>query len=288
MEPVLFEAFFGSKGMAYLDEAIDLALREDGLDLTSWGLFGPEEQIRARILAKEELVMAGLPIASRVLERCSGGGASLNPAAAEGETVPPRLPVAFIQGPARSVLKAERVMLNFLCHLSGIATLTRKYAERLHGTRTRLLDTRKTLPGLRYPEKYAVRLGGGLNHRIDLEEMLMLKDNHIDRWGGIDGAVRRLRSVYADCPPIEVECRTLEQVREAVTCSVNRIMLDNMNVEELRSALALIPASIQSEVSGSVTLDTIGTIAAIGPDFISVGRLTHSAPSVDLSLQYEG
>jgi nicotinate-nucleotide pyrophosphorylase (carboxylating) len=287
MDRGLFEAFFTSKGMRFLDEAIDLALREDGMDLTSTGLFSPEEQIRARILAKEELVVAGLPIAARVLERCSGGAARFLPGVSEGESVPSRTVIARIDGQARSVLKAERVMLNFLCHLCGIATLTRRYADQLRGTRTRLLDTRKTLPGLRYPEKYAVRLGGGYNHRIDLEEMLMLKDNHVDRWGNIAGAVLQLRSTYSDCPPIEVECRTQEQVREAVSTKVDRIMLDNMDGEGLRSALALIPDSIQSEVSGNITLDTIRSIAALGPDFISVGRITHSAPSVDLSMQYD-
>jgi nicotinate-nucleotide pyrophosphorylase (carboxylating) len=193
-----------------------------------------------------------------------------------------------IDGQARAVLRAERVMLNFLCHLSGIATLTRQFADLLAGTRTRLLDTRKTMPGLRYPEKYAVRIGGGLNHRIDLEEMLMLKDNHIDRWGGIEGAVRRLRAIYSPCPPIEVECRTLEHVEVAVSCRVDRIMLDNMEQARLKEALSIIPGTIQSEVSGGITRENIRTIAGLGPDFISVGRLTHSAPSVDLSLQYDG
>jgi nicotinate-nucleotide pyrophosphorylase (carboxylating) len=283
----LFEEFFTSKGMGYLDEAIDLALREDGSDLTSVGLFTPQEQIQARILAKEDFVVAGLTIASRILERCSDGGARFKSAVAEGETVLNGTVIARINGQARAVLKAERTMLNFLGHLCGIATLTRCYVNRLYGTKTQLLDTRKTLPGLRYPEKYAVRLGGGVNHRIDLEAMLMLKDNHIDRWGNIKGAVRRLRSVYIPCPAIEVECRDLEQVAEAVASGVDRIMLDNMRGEGLREALALIPDSIETEVSGNVTLDNIRSIAELGPDFISVGRLTHSAPSVDLSLQYD-
>jgi nicotinate-nucleotide pyrophosphorylase (carboxylating) len=286
MHPGPFETFFTAKGLRLLDQAIDLALLEDGEDLTSNGLFGTDESIQARIMAKEELVLAGLPIAGRVLARC--GTAAFSPSAVEGSAVSPGTVVARIDGQARAVLKAERVMLNFLCHLSGIATLTRRYADLLDGTRTRLLDTRKTMPGLRYPEKYAVRLGGGVNHRIDLEEMLMLKDNHIDRWGGIEGAVLRLRTTYSPCPPIEVECRTLEQVEEAVSCRVERIMLDNMDQERLREALSIIPGTIQSEVSGGVTQENIRAIAELGPDFISVGRLTHSAPSVDLSLQYDG
>ena len=287
MDKGLFAAFFTPKAMRFLDEAIDLALEEDGRDLTTIGLFGPEERLRGRIVGKEELVVAGLPVAARILERCTGCPSGFISMAAEGDAVKGGTVVARVEGTVHAVLKAERVMLNFLCHLSGVATLTNRFAERLRGTRTRLLDTRKTLPGLRYPEKYAVRLGGGVNHRIDLEELLMLKDNHIDRWGDIAGAVQQLRAVYPECPPIEVECRTLEQVRQAVDCLVDRIMLDNMDPSAMRDALALIPDTIETEISGNVSLDTIRDIAALGPDFISVGRLTHSAPSADMSLQYE-
>jgi nicotinate-nucleotide pyrophosphorylase (carboxylating) len=204
----------------------------------------------------------------------------------EGDRGGPGALVAAIQGPPRHLLRTERVILNYLCHLSGIATLAARYVDALKGCRTTLLDTRKTLPGLRYPEKYAVLVGGAKNHRLNLSEMLMVKDNHIDRAGGVAPAVEKLRAAYgADCPPIEVECRSFDEVDEAVRLKVSRIMLDNMDLEELRQALARVPQGIETEVSGGVTLENIAAIGAIGPDFVSVGRLTHSAPAADLSMR---
>ena len=185
------------------------------------------------------------------------------------------------------MLKAERVILNFITHLSGIANLTARYVRELDGTGVRLLDTRKTTPGLRWPEKYAVQAGGGVNHRKNLAEMLMLKDNHIDAAGSITAAVAKLRARYRPCPPVEVECRTLEHVREAVAAGAERIMMDNMEAPRLSQALALVPPDIEAEVSGGVRLETIRAIALTGPrrpDFISVGRLTHSAVAADFSM----
>ena len=185
--------------------------------------------------------------------------------------------------------RAERVILNVVSHLCGIATLTRRYVQALEGTGVRLLDTRKTMPGLRYPDKYAVLCGGGHNHRRNLAEMLMLKDNHIDAAGSITGAVQALRARYNPCPPIEVECRNCDEVREAVACKVERIMLDNMSPDRLPEALELVPSSIETEVSGGVSLDTIRDYAMASPrrkpDFISVGRITHSAVTADLSMR---
>jgi len=166
-----------------------------------------------------------------------------------------------------------------------VATATASYAQKLSGTRTRLLDTRKTLPGLRYPEKYAVRVGGGCNHRMNLSEMLMLKDNHIDRAGSITQAVGLLRVAYDRCPPIEVECRTLAEVREAAGLGVERIMLDNMDLKTMAEALRMVPPTTETEVSGGVNMESIESIARLGPDFISVGALTHSAPALDLSMR---
>jgi nicotinate-nucleotide pyrophosphorylase (carboxylating) len=197
--------------------------------------------------------------------------------------------VATINGQTRLVLKAERIILNFISHLSGIANLTASYVKELAGTSTRLLDTRKTLPGLRYPEKYAVLAGGGLNHRFSLEDMLMLKDNHIDAAGSITRAVQLVRKTYSPCPPLEVECRNLDEVKEAALAGVNRIMLDNMDLPTLKKALLLIPKAIESEVSGGITRECIGELARLspsGPDFISVGRLTHSAPAADFSIKF--
>ncbi|MFP4070756.1 MAG: carboxylating nicotinate-nucleotide diphosphorylase [Desulfovibrionales bacterium] len=287
MNHTLFDSFFQNRARSFLLESIDQALKEDGRDLTSEGLFTQDDRLKARIVAKEEAVVAGLPIIALVFERLGVLKETVvDCLVKDGSSVASGTELARIDGPAAAVLKAERVVLNFLCHLCGIATLTRRYAALLENTKTRLLDTRKTLPGLRYPEKYAVRLGGGFNHRITLEEMLMLKDNHVDRMGGIRVAVERLRSRYSPCPPIEVECRTLEHVQEAVQSRADRIMLDNMNDDDIVQALGVIPETIETEVSGNVTMDSIRRIALLGPDYISVGRITHSAPSVDLSLQY--
>ena len=209
--------------------------------------------------------------------------------AKEGEEVAKGSIVARISGPARQVLRAERVILNFVSHLCGIANLTRRYAEKLEGTGVRLLDTRKTMPGLRYPDKYAVLCGGGHNHRRNLAEMLMLKDNHIDAAGSMTKAVELLRGRYTPCPPIEVECRNHDEISEAVACRVDRIMLDNMTPDMLPEALEMIPSSIETEISGGVSLDTIRAYATVStvrkPDFISVGRITHSAVTADLSMR---
>ncbi len=274
-------------------EAIDLALAEDGNDLTSRALFSPEVQLHAALLAKEHTLVAGLPLMPLILDRCAAMASdsacdafpgSITCTVAEGARVAPGTIVAEMIGPARLLLKAERVVLNFICHLSGIANLTARYVAALQGTRTRLLDTRKTLPGLRYPEKYAVLLGGGVNHRKNLEEMLMLKDNHIDQAGSITAAVTAVRRSCSPCPPLEVECRTLAEVDEAAACGVDRIMLDNMTPQTMIAALARIPAGIESEISGGVDLETIAAAGRFGPDYISVGRITHSAPAADFSM----
>lgn len=281
-----FDAFFAGPARRFLLQCLESALAEDGVDLTSRAVFGPEDRCRAELVAKERAVAAGLPLAALVLdlvEPGAGNGVVLH--AADGDELAPGTVAATFDCPTLALLKAERVFLNLICRLSGIATLTARYARALEGTGARLLDTRKTTPGLRHAEKYAVLCGGGENHRMDLEEMLMLKDNHIDRAGGITPALAALRRAYAPCPPIEVECRTLDEVREAVAGKADRIMLDNMDRETMRRALALIPAAIPSEVSGGVNLDTIREIALLGPTCISVGRLTHSAPAADFSLR---
>jgi nicotinate-nucleotide pyrophosphorylase (carboxylating) len=303
-----FDAFFTGKARDYLLRAVDLALDEDGPDLTARAVFSPEDLLTARIVAKEETLVAGLPIADLVFERMGiFRVVDRDFLATDGDLVRTGTVVAMFTGPAEGLLKAERVILNFLCHLSGIANHTARYVSALLGSRTRLLDTRKTLPGLRYPEKYAVLVGGGLNHRLDLTEMLMLKDNHIDRAGGIPQAVAAVRRAFpggppalkAECPPggeerrdspgcrppLEVECRTLDEVRQAVAQGPERIMLDNMTLDQMRQALALIPEGIETEISGGVSLESLPTLGALGADFVSVGRVTHSAPYADFSMQ---
>ena len=282
----LFDTFFQGQAREFLLTTIRTALAEDGPDLTSDAVFGAESGMNAVIVAKEHGVMAGLPIVPLVLAEVAAQESwQVEYAAEDGQRLAPGQTVVRLRGPAAALLRAERTALNFLCHLSGVATATASYAQRLAGTRTRLLDTRKTLPGLRYPEKYAVRIGGGRNHRMNLMEMLMLKDNHIDRAGSITRAVELLRAAYVPCPPIEVECRTLEEVREATGLGISRIMLDNMGPEAMAQALALVPPGIETEVSGGVNLETIGAIGRLGPDFVSVGALTHSAKALDLSMR---
>ena len=293
MPQPLFYRFFQGKARDFLVCAVDFALAEDGPDRTSQGVFGPGDRLKAQIFAKERTIVAGLPLIEEVLRQCDHDWQwSVRLITPEGGIVEPGTQVAELEGPAVLLLRAERVVLNFIQHLSGIANQTRCYVDALGDSTTKLLDTRKTLPGLRYPEKYAVLLGGGHNHRMNLWEMLMLKDNHIDRAGGIRPAVEALRAAYpkdcpppTKCPPIEVECRTLAEVEEAVACGVDRIMLDNMELPMLEQALKLIPSGIESEVSGGVSLETIGDIARLRPDYVSVGALTHSVPAADFSMK---
>lgn len=280
-----FDDFFQAEAKMFLLATIRIALAEDASDLTSMGLFTENDMAQAMIVAKQKTVVAGLPLIPMILEFGSEECQThLN--VDESDTVSEGTMVAAIQGPALQLLKAERVIMNFLCHLSGIANLTASYVEALKGTKTQLLDTRKTLPGLRFPEKYAVLAGGGKNHRLTLSDMLMLKDNHIDRAGSISQAVNQLQTVHSPCPPIEVECRTLEEVEEASQCDIKRIMLDNMDAETAKTALGIIPKNIETEISGNISLDNIREIADLGPNFISVGKLTHSAISSDFSMKF--
>lgn len=280
-----FDEFFQAEAKMFLLATIRIALAEDASDLTSMGLFTEDDMAQAMIVAKQDTVVAGLPIIPMVLE-FGGEDCQSHLNVDDGDTVSEGTMVAALQGPALHLLKAERVIMNFLCHLSGIANMTAQYVEALKGTKTQLLDTRKTLPGLRFPEKYAVLAGGGKNHRLTLSDMLMLKDNHIDRAGSISQAVNQLHTVHTPCPPIEVECRTLEEVEEASQCDIKRIMLDNMDAETAKTALGIIPNTIETEISGNISLDNIREVAELGPDYISVGKLTHSAPSSDFSMKF--
>jgi nicotinate-nucleotide pyrophosphorylase (carboxylating) len=286
-EADLFHRFFQGEALGLLHRALDAALDEDGQDLASRAVFPPSATASAAVKAKEATIVAGLPLIPLIAARITPGGSqvSVRHLAEEGERVDPERRVSLLQGPTAVLLRAERVILNFVTHLSGIANLTHRFARALEGSRTRVLDTRKTLPGLRYPEKYAVRLGGGSNHRFNLSEMLMLKDNHIDACGSIEKGVSILRATYSPCPPIEVECRSVADVREAVGCGVERIMLDNMSPQEIARALGLIPQGIESEISGGISLDNIERFARLGADYISVGGLTSSAPAADFNMK---
>jgi nicotinate-nucleotide pyrophosphorylase (carboxylating) len=269
-----------------LSELISKALEEDMPhgDLTTDSLALLPRPGRARLIAKQDLVLSGAPLFEETMVMLEPD-VKLKWHFEEGQAVLNKQIICTLQGDLLQILKAERVALNYLMRLSGIATLTRQYVRAVEKTATKILDTRKTTPGLRDLEKRAVVHGGGRNHRRDLSSAVLIKDNHIAVMGGITAAVERVRENTA--LPIEVEASTLEQVKECVSLRVDRILLDNMNDDLLKEALALIPDNVETEASGNMTLDRVGRVAALGVDFISVGALTHSAPSADVSLLFD-
>lgn len=263
---------------------IELAVAEDigPGDATSAAILPPDLTLQGRIIAKGAGVIAGLPVVGAVFARVDPG-LRFVPYLQDGASVAPGDLVAEVAGPGRGMLAAERIALNFLQRLSGIATLTRAFVDGVSGTQATILDTRKTHPGYRVLEKYAVRMGGGQNHRMSLNDMLLVKDNHIEAAGSITVAVERARAAYPDLP-IEVEVKDLDELREALELDVDRIMLDNMDPERMRAAVRLAGGRVVLEASGGVSLERVAAIAATGVDYISVGALTHSAPALDLSM----
>jgi nicotinate-nucleotide pyrophosphorylase (carboxylating) len=243
---------------------------------------------RATITQKQAGVLFGLEVAAEVFRQA--GGSALKQLAAEGEwrdDVPAA--VARIEGPARALLAAERTALNFLGHLSGIATLTALFARAVEGSGVRILDTRKTTPGLRALEKAAVAAGGGTNHRMGLHDAILIKENHAALVGGVGKAVRRAREARPEMP-VEVECRDLDEMRDAVEAGAARLLLDNMTPSELQEAVAAVRRTgnaVELEASGGITLENVGEVAASGVDQASIGALTHSAPALDLSMSLE-
>lgn len=254
-------------------------------DVTTEWIIPAEQRSRAIILAKAAGVIAGLDIAKEVF-RMLDERVLFTPLIADGDAVKPRDLVARLEGPTRAILTGERVALNFLQRLSGIATLTRAFVDAIAGTGATILDTRKTTPGLRALEKYAVRVGGGANHRTGLYDMVLIKDNHIQAAGSISEAVRKVRERNRAGLLIEVETRNLDEVREALALGVDRIMLDNMSYDLMRQAVALVGGRIPLEASGNVTLENVRQVAETGVDYISSGSLTHSAKALDLSLLF--
>jgi nicotinate-nucleotide pyrophosphorylase (carboxylating) len=249
-------------------------------DLTSLSVVDEDATCLALVLVKESGVICGLEVAAEVFDRL---GAELQPLASDGDQVESG-PVAHVEGPARAVVTGERLALNLIGRLSGIATLTRRYVDAVAGTGAVILDTRKTTPGLRALEKHAVACGGGQNHRLGLYDGILIKDNHLRLTGALGEAVVRAKQTGV---PVEVECDTLDQVQEALGAGADSILLDNMTVDELREAVRLAGRRIRLEASGGVTLETVRAIAETGVDFISVGALTHSAPALDVSLEVE-
>jgi nicotinate-nucleotide pyrophosphorylase (carboxylating) len=239
------------------------------------------------IFAKETLVVSGVSAAARVF-RALDPGCELEALRGEGAQAGPGEGVLRVRGSMRAILTGERTALNLLQRLCGIATLTARYAQALSGTRTRLLDTRKTTPGMRELEKAAVRAGGGVNHRGALFDGILVKDNHAAAAGGIGEAVRRARGFAHPLLKVEAEVSTPRQIEEALAAGADLLLLDNLGDEELRAAVVQVKGRVPLEASGGMTLDRLPRVAATGVDYVSVGALTHSAPSVDLSLMVEG
>jgi nicotinate-nucleotide pyrophosphorylase (carboxylating) len=268
-----------------LEAIIENALQEDidGGDITTNQLFPEDRDCRAVIMAKEEGIVAGLPIAGKVFMKLDKN-VLWNERMRDGQVVRPKDILAEIEGSARTVLTGERTALNFLQRLSGIATLTSKFVKAVEGHPVKILDTRKTVPGLRIMDKYAVSVGGGYNHRFGLYDGVLIKDNHIKLAGGITNAVRLIRQNAKTESKIEVETSTLEEVKEALSVGVDWIMLDNMPIELMREAVRIINHKALTEASGGVTLKNIRSIAETGVDFISIGSLTHSPSALDVGM----
>jgi nicotinate-nucleotide pyrophosphorylase (carboxylating) len=264
------------------------ALEEDvGLgDVTTESLVPSKARQRAKIVAKQNGIVAGLDVAEQVFYLLDDQ-IEFTAKTDEGARVESNTVLADVFGSARALLSGERTALNFLNRMSGIATLTRKFVEAVAHTKATILDTRKTAPGLRALDKLAVVRGGGQNHRIGLYDMVLIKDNHIDFAGSLEEAIRRVRESGTSLE-IEIEARTLPDVHAALNLGIKRILLDNMSIEMIREAVALNSSSAKLEVSGNVTLENVREIAETGVDFISVGALTHSAKSFDASMRWAG
>jgi nicotinate-nucleotide pyrophosphorylase (carboxylating) len=252
-------------------------------DLTSAAILQPEDQLSAKIFCKENGIVAGLPVAEAVFKFVDPQSEFLTQVS-DGTQIAAGQVLALVSSSEIGLLAAERTALNFLGRMSGIATLTRAYVAAVDQTGAVILDTRKTAPGHRLLDKYAVRMGGGQNHRKGLYDMVLIKNNHVDRAGGIEQAISRVRDRYDDRYPIEVEVRTLEELETALALRPTSIMLDNMDLETMRRAVAFTAGRVPLEASGNVNLDTVRAIAETGVNTISVGALTHSVSVLDISM----
>ena len=269
-----------------LDKIIELALAEDVSlgDITSDTIFTPQDKALACIRAKEDLVLCGLPTAREVFAAVDSS-VEFKPLAQEGACVKKGESVVELTGPVLSILKAERTALNFMQRLSGIATVSREFAQIAEKYNVMIVDTRKTQPGMRRLDKYAVRVGGARNHRISLADSVMIKDNHIAAAGSITNAVKKIKAVIGHTPKIEVETTNLQEVKEALAAGADIIMLDNMTPSEILRCKQEIAGRALIEVSGGVTKQNVESYCQTGVDVISVGALTHSVPAKDLSLK---
>lgn len=276
----------GSAMILNMDPAILTALREDvtSEDVSTNAIMREPKEGRADLICKQDGVICGLDVFARVFELLESG-AHFQTTYRDGDPVKKGDLIGVIYADIRTLLTGERTALNFLQRMSGIATNTRKMVDILEGKHTKLLDTRKTTPGLRIFEKYAVRCGGAINHRYNLSDCVMMKDNHIAAAGSITKAVQMARDYVSFVTKIEVECETLDMVREAADCGADIIMLDNMDNETMREAVAIINGRAVTECSGNVTAERLLEIADIGVDFVSSGALTYASPAMDISLK---
>jgi nicotinate-nucleotide pyrophosphorylase (carboxylating) len=264
---------------------IAMALAEDigSGDVTSQ-LLSPSTSGAAEILTRQRICMAGAAVAQRVFHEVDPS-LVVEPAAAEGASVEAGGRLLLLRGPRRSILTAERTALNFLARLCGVASLTRTFIDAVAGTRVRIVDTRKTIPGWRWMDKYAVRTGGGLNHRMGLYDEILVKDNHIDALGGMEAVVELFRRARPEVP-VAIEARDLREARLAATLPPDLILLDNLKPDQVREIVEALDGRCPLEATGGVDLDSVAELAATGVDRISIGRLTHSAPAADLTLQW--
>src|SRR3954453_20097921 len=270
-----------------LEDFVSRVLAEDlgeGGDVTSRATIGQDAEFAAEMSTRQEIVVAGLDVAAAFFRRLDPA-VEIEQLVADGDRLDHGTVLLRLQGKARAMLSAERSALNTLQHLSGIATLTRQYVEAIEGTGAVLLDTRKTLPGLRLLEKYAARMGGAQNHRMRLDDGVLIKDNHVAVCGGVAQAVGRAKQANTGLQ-VQVEVDRIEQIEPALAAGADRLLLDNMPSPVLRQAVALVAGRVPLEASGGVNLETIRAIAETGVDFISLGRLTQSAPAVDIGLDY--
>ena len=267
----------------FLRRVLGEDLGEEG-DVTSRATIGADARFSATMNCREPITIAGIGIAVAFF-RALDGDVIVEQPVADGDFVSAGTTLLRLEGNARAMLAAERSALNTLQHLSGIATLTRRYVDAIGAGRAKLLDTRKTLPGLRILEKYAARMGGAQNHRLRMDDGLLIKDNHVAVAGGVGPAVRLAKAATTGLQ-IQVEVDRLDQIEDALTAGADRLLLDNMTPDVLRQAVGIVAGRVPLEASGGVNLDTIGAIAATGVDFVSVGRITQSAPAVDIGLDY--
>ncbi len=269
-------------------EIISLALKEDlgPGDITTDAVIKEKKRAKAKLIAKEEFILAGLPVFKAVFRQLSKD-VVFEDLFKEGDLVRYGQVICYVDGPVSVILKAERTALNFLQRMSGIATAVRNFVKKVSHTKVKILDTRKTAPGMRLLDKYAVRIGGGSNHRLGLFDGILIKDNHISAIGSIKEAIQRAKSYAPHTLKIEVEVENLSQLREAIDSGADIVLLDNMGIEEIKKAVEIAKGKVLIEVSGGIKLSNVEKIAATGVDFISVGEITHSVKGVDISLELQ-